>query len=57
MQVNGKLRGKIRMPADADQERSKRWRPATRRVAEYLAGKQVVKVVFVPGRLLSFVVK
>jgi leucyl-tRNA synthetase len=57
VQVNGKVRGKIRIPADGDQETAQKIATAEPRVAENLAGKQIVKVVFVPGRLLSFVVK
>ncbi len=57
VQVNGKVRGKIRILADADQETSQKIAMAEPRINEYLAGKQIVKVVFVPGRLLSFVVK
>ena len=56
VQVNGKVRAKINVPADADaaQTRSRRRR---RRVAEHLAGKQIVKIVVVPGRLVNIVVK
>jgi leucyl-tRNA synthetase len=57
VQVNGKVRGKIRIPAEAGQETAQKSALAEPRVAENLAGKQIVKVVFVPGRLLSFVVK
>jgi leucyl-tRNA synthetase len=57
VQVNGKLRGKVRVAAGADQatvEQAARNDPA---VAAHLTGKTVVKVVFIPGRLLNFVVK
>jgi leucyl-tRNA synthetase len=57
VQVNGKLRGKIRVNAGADQatvEQAARIDPA---VAAHLSGKTVVKVVFVPDRLLNFVVR
>jgi leucyl-tRNA synthetase len=56
VQINGKVRGKIRIPAGADQETAHKAATAEPRVAEYLAGKHIVKVVYVPGRLLSFVV-
>jgi leucyl-tRNA synthetase len=57
VQINGKVRGRIRIPADADQETARKATAAEPRIAENLAGKQIVKVVYVPGRLLSFVVK
>ncbi len=57
VQINGKVRGKLRIPADADQETVQKMAASDARVAEYLAGKQIVKVVYVPGRLFSFVVK
>jgi leucyl-tRNA synthetase len=57
VQINGKVRGKIRIPADANQQTAQDAAMADARIAENLAGKQIVKVVFVPGRLLSFVVK
>ena len=57
VQINGKVRGKIRLPAGADQETAQKAAIADPRIAENLAGKQLVKVVYVPGRLLSFVVK
>ncbi|GIW94371.1 MAG: hypothetical protein KatS3mg110_2412 [Pirellulaceae bacterium] len=57
MQVNGKLRGRVELPADceaAQLEQAARQHP---RVAEWLEGKQIVKVVVVPGRLVNFVVR
>jgi leucyl-tRNA synthetase len=55
IQVNGKLRGKVtvaRTASAAEVERA-----AREAVAEQLAGKAVVKVVVVPGKLVNFVVK
>jgi leucyl-tRNA synthetase len=57
VQINGKVRGKIRIPAGADQATAENAARIDPRIAELLAGKQVVKIVYVPGRLLSFVVK
>jgi leucyl-tRNA synthetase len=57
VQVNGKLRGKVRVPVDADQAAVESAARADSAVAGYLSGKAVVKVVFVPGRLLNFVIK
>ena len=58
VQINGKLRGKITVAADADQATIwKRPPRPTPRIAELLAGKTVVKEIVVPGRLVNFVVK
>ncbi|HEV3300741.1 MAG TPA: leucine--tRNA ligase [Planctomycetaceae bacterium] len=57
VQVNGKLRGKVRVPVDADQAAVESAARADSAVAGYLSGKTVVKVVFVSGRLLNFVIK
>lgn len=57
VQVNGKLRGKVKIPAKADQATAEAAARSEANVAEFLTGKQVVKVVFVPDRLLNFVVK
>ena len=43
VQINGKVRSKIVMPADADQRRSRR-RTADDRIAALIAGKRFVKV-------------
>ena len=45
------------IPADADEEAVRTLAAAESRIAEQLGGKQIVKVVYVPGRLFSFVVK
>jgi leucyl-tRNA synthetase len=57
VQVNGKVRGKIRIPAGADQGAAQQAAGADARVAEHLAGRQLVKVIYVPDRLLNLVVK
>ena len=57
VQINGKVRGKIRIPAGADQSTAVTVAMADAKIAENLAGKQVVKVIFVTNRLLNFVVR
>jgi leucyl-tRNA synthetase len=56
VQVNGKLRSKLSVPAGADAAAIEAAARADERIAEHLAGKQIVKVVVVPGRLVNFVV-
>jgi leucyl-tRNA synthetase len=55
VQVNGKVRGRMTVAREADEEtvRSR----ALEAVAEQVEGKQVVKVLVVPGRLVSVVAK
>jgi len=57
VQVNGKVRSKIQVPPDADQAALEAAARADEKIAEQLAGKTVVKVIIVPGRLVNFVVK
>lgn len=57
VQVNGKLRGKVRVPAEADAARMQAIAEAEPSVQAHLAGKTVVKVVAVPGRMINFVVR
>ena len=57
VQVQGKLRGRIRVQVDADQAALEAAAKADPKVMEYLEGKQVVKTVVVPGRMVNFVVK
>ena len=57
VQIQGKLRGRVTLPADADAEAMKAAAAADPKIAELLAGKEIVKIVAVPGRLVNFVVK
>ena len=56
VQVNGKLRGRIRIAADADDDALERAARADGKVAAAIADKQVRKVIVVKGRLLNLVV-
>jgi leucyl-tRNA synthetase len=57
VQVNGKVRDRVTIPAAAAEADALAAARASARVQEYLSGKQVVKAIYVPGRLISFVVK
>ncbi|MHB8142775.1 MAG: leucine--tRNA ligase [Thermoleophilia bacterium] len=57
VQVNGKVRDRLRMPASAGREELLASARASGRAARYTAGKQVVKEVIVPGRLVNLVVR
>ncbi|MGI6695410.1 MAG: leucine--tRNA ligase [Christensenellales bacterium] len=57
VQVNGKVRAKLMVPSDMDKAQGEAELPLLHEVQELTRGKQVVKCVFVPGRLLNLVVK
>jgi len=56
VQVNGKLRGEVQAPVAAGEAEVRALAEAEERVKAHLAGKAVRKVVFVPRRLMNFVV-
>jgi leucyl-tRNA synthetase len=55
VQVNGKVRGKVTVAADADNDTVQQAALAEGNVVRFLEGKSVRKVVVVPGRLVSIV--
>jgi leucyl-tRNA synthetase len=57
VQVNGKVRGRITVSADADSKTIEQTARDDETVARNLDGKAVAKVIVVPGRLVNFVVK
>jgi leucyl-tRNA synthetase len=57
VQVNGKVRGRITVPAESSEDEMKKRALGDPKVEEHTRGKQIVKVVVVPGRLVSVVVK
>src|SRR5208283_1457948 len=57
VQVNGKLRGLVVVPAGASNEQIEQAVNADEKVKAALAGKQVVKVIVVPKKLVSIVVR
>ncbi|MFM7035211.1 MAG: leucine--tRNA ligase [Planctomycetia bacterium] len=57
VQIQGKLRGRVVVPADADAAAMQAAAAADPKIAEQLAGKTIVKVVAVPGRMVNFVVR
>jgi leucyl-tRNA synthetase len=56
VQVNGKKRGEITVPADASEDEIKQAAISETNVRKFLEGKNIRKTVLVPGKLLSFVV-
>jgi leucyl-tRNA synthetase len=57
VQVNGKVRGRILVAPEAAEDEIRRRALAEPRVQEHVGAREVVKMVVVPGRLVSVVVK
>jgi leucyl-tRNA synthetase len=57
VQVNGKIRARITVPADADETQIRELALADPKVQAAIAGKEIVKVLVVKGRLVNIVVK
>lgn len=57
LQINGKVRGKITVPADCNQAELELAARKHERLSELLDGKEIVKVVVIPGRMVNFVVR
>ena len=56
VQVNGKVRGRVEVPAGIEQEEAQRRAQAEDNVARTLAGRELRRVIHVPGKLINFVV-
>ncbi|WP_045222565.1 leucine--tRNA ligase [Desulfonatronum thioautotrophicum] len=57
IQVDGKVRSKLVVPADAVAEDVQPQALANENIQKHLAGREVAKMVFIPGKLLSIVTK
>jgi leucyl-tRNA synthetase len=56
IQVNGKLRDRIEVPADIAEEEAKKLALSSERVRPHVEGRELKKSVYVPGRLVNLVV-
>jgi leucyl-tRNA synthetase len=56
VQVNGKLRARIHVPAGAGQEDVQRLAQADENVARHIEGRTIRKIIVVPGKLVNIVV-
>lgn len=57
VQINGKVKARIDVAADASKDDLEAAALADERVADLVAGKNVVKVIAIPGRMVNLVVK
>jgi leucyl-tRNA synthetase len=57
VQVNGKVRDRLMLPLDAPEDVAREAAMASSSVAQHVSGKEVVRVIYVPNRLINIVVK
>ena len=57
VQVNGKVRAAVSIPAGCDKDTAMTAAKANARVASFLEGKKIVKEIYVPGKIINIVVK
>ncbi len=57
VQVNGKVRAAVQIARDADKDTALAAARANERVASFIEGKTLIKEIFVPGKIINFVVK
>jgi len=57
VQVNGKLRGKIKISTELEKQQILEKAKQEENVAKFLADKEIIKEIVVPGKLINFVVK
>ena len=56
-QINGKLKDKLEVDADISKEELEKLALSSEKIKSLLEGKQVVKVIVVPNKLVNIVVK
>ena len=56
VQINGKVRLRLTVPAEIDKAELEKTAPSDERVRQFLEGKQIRKVIVVPGKLVNLVV-
>jgi leucyl-tRNA synthetase len=57
VQINGKVRDRVEVPVDVDEETARSLALQCEGAKRHIEGKQVVKVIVIPGRLVNIVVK
>jgi leucyl-tRNA synthetase len=57
IQINGKIRDKVSVALDCDEETVKAEALRSERTKQFLAGRRVVKMIFVKNKMLSIVCK
>ena len=56
VQINGKMRGKVTMPIDASEDDALAAAKEDNNIKSHLEGKQIRKIIYIPGKILNIVV-
>jgi len=56
VQVNGKLRAQLELPADVSESQAVEAAKVDSKIVEYLADKEAKRTIYIPGRLINFVI-
>ncbi|MFQ5329957.1 MAG: class I tRNA ligase family protein, partial [Thermodesulfobacteriota bacterium] len=56
VQINGKMRSRLTVPADASEEQVKEAALSDPKMGEWIGGREIRKVIYVPKRLINLVV-
>lgn len=57
IEINGRLRDKVKVPASISEEEAKRIALNREKIKAHLQGKEIERIIFVPGRLVNIVAK
>jgi leucyl-tRNA synthetase len=57
IQINGKLRDKLEVPRDMPQKEIEHQALEAGKIPKYIEGKEVIKIIFVPNKLVNVVVR
>ena len=57
VQVNGKLRGHVEVPNPPTEEQVLAAIKGNGRIQQWVSGKQIVKTIYVPGKLVNIVIR
>jgi leucyl-tRNA synthetase len=57
VQVNGKVRDRVAAPASISENEAKELATSTEKIKSLLQGKQIVNIIYVPGKIVNIVVK
>lgn len=57
VQVNGKVRGKITLSIDGDQDQAHQLALDNENIQKFLEGKHIIKEIFIPGKIYNIVAK
>ena len=56
IQINGKVRDKIEADAEISEQKAKELAISSEKIKTWLEGKEIKKVIFVPGKLINIVI-